>query len=233
MNFAIHFLLLTRRFREALSSDELRFFLGVVGLSTLVVFCNIYRLYPDAWSCFRSAFFQVCSIISTTGYATADYGTWPQLAQIVMILLMICGACAGSTGGGVKCSRVLICYRCLRREIHHVVHPREVQVVKLDGKAVEESTLRSVLIFTVAYFAIAFGAALVVALDNFSFATTFSAALTCISNTGPGLEMVGPSGNFSAFSPVSKLVLSFCMIVGRLEILPVLILFSRSAWRRL
>lgn len=232
MNFAIHFLLLTRRFREALSSDELRFFFAAVGVATLVVSVNIFPIYQDVWQAFRYAFFQVCSIISTTGFATADYMLWPTFSQIIMVLLMIFGACAGSTGGGVKCSRVLIGFRCLRREIHRIVHPRSVEVVKLDGKAVEEDTLRSVVVFLGAYFFIALFAGLVVSLDDFSFSTTFSAALTCISNTGPGLDMVGPSGNFAAFSGLSKLVLSFCMVVGRLEILPILVMFSRSTWRK-
>ena len=232
INFAMYFLLLCGRVKAVLKSDELRFFLGVVALATLALTINIYPLYASAWESFRYAFFQVTSIISTTGFATADYTLWPQFSQVILMLLMLCGACAGSTGGGIKCSRVLLNFRCLFREIRQIIHPRSVAVVKLDGKVVEESTVRSVLIFTSCYLFITLAATLVVSLDNFTFAESFSAALTCISNTGPGLERFGPMGNFSPFSPLSKVVLSFCMVVGRLEIFPVLVLFSRDSWKR-
>ncbi len=232
VNFALYFLMLCGRARDALKSDEMRFFFGIVVLATVAVSLNIYPLYQSAWESFRYAFFQVASIISTTGFATADYMLWPVFSQMVMVLLMLCGACAGSTGGGMKCSRILLNFRCLFREIRQIIHPRSVSVVKLDGKVVEENTLRSVTIFTGCYFLIILLSGLIVSLDNFSFSTSFSAALTCISNVGPGLEAVGPAGNFAAFSPVSKLVLSACMVTGRLEIFPVLVLFSRGAWRR-
>ncbi len=232
INFALYFLMLCGRARDALKSDEMRFFFGIVALATLAVSINIYPTYQSAWESFRYAFFQVSSIVSTTGFSTADYMLWPVFSQMVMVLLMLCGACAGSTGGGMKCSRILLNFRCLFREIRQIIHPRSVSVVKLDGKVVEENTLRSVTIFTCCYFLITLLSGLIVSLDNFSFGTSFSAALTCISNVGPGLEAVGPAGNFAAFSPVSKLVLSACMVTGRLEIFPILVLFSRSAWRR-
>ncbi|MBO5340272.1 MAG: TrkH family potassium uptake protein [Oscillospiraceae bacterium] len=232
LNFAIYFLLLCRRAKDVLQSDELRFFLWVVALSTLAVSINIFPVYKSAWESFRYAFFQVTSIISTTGFATADYMHWPVFSQVIMMLLLLCGACAGSTGGGMKCSRVLLGLRSLFREIRQIIHPRSVSVVKLDGKVVEESTVRSTLIFISCYFLISLVATLVVSLDNFSFSTSLSAALTCMSNVGPGLDVVGPAGNFSAFSPLSKLVLSACMVIGRLEIFPILVLFSRGAWRR-
>jgi len=232
INFAMYFLLLCGRVRDVLQSDELRFFLGAVTLSTAAITINILPIYKSAWESFRYAFFQVTSIVSTTGFATADYMDWPVFSQVIVLLLMVCGACAGSTGGGMKCSRVLLDLRVLRREVRHVIHPRSVSVVKLDGKVVDESTLSSVLIFTWCYFFIILLATLVVSLDNFSFSTSFSAALTCVSNVGPGLDLVGPSGNFAAFSPASKLVLSACMVTGRLEIFPILILFSRSAWQK-
>jgi len=232
LNFAVYFLILTKKFKDALCSDELRFFVGVVTLSTLLIAFNISPLYANIWESLRYAVFQVASIISTTGFATADYVLWPHFAQTILILLMFCGACAGSTGGGMKCSRVLILFRSIRREIHRIVHPRSVEVVKLDGKVVEESTLQSITIFVGAYLLVILGATLVVSLDNFSFAVSFSAALTCVSNVGPGLELIGPTGNFLAFSQLSKLILSLCMIIGRLEIFPILILFSRHAWQR-
>lgn len=232
LNFAVYFLILTKKFKDALCSDELRFFVGMVALSTLLIAFNIAPLYSNIWESLRYAVFQVASIISTTGFATADFVLWPHFSQIILVLLMFCGACAGSTGGGIKCSRVLILLCSIRREIHRIVHPRSVEVVKLDGKVVEESTLQSITIFVGAYLLVILGATLIVSLDNFPFAVSFSSALTCVSNVGPGLELVGPTGNFLAFSPLSKLVLSLCMIIGRLEIFPILILFSRHAWQR-
>ena len=232
INFAMYFLLLCGRVREVLRSDELRFFLGVVALATLALTINLYPTYASVWESFRYSFFQVTSIISTTGFATADYTFWPQFSQAVLMLIMLCGACAGSTGGGIKCSRMLLNLRFIVREVRQIIHPRSVSVVKLDGKVVEESTVRSVLIFTSCYVFITLAATLAVSLDNFTFAESFSAALTCISNTGPGLERFGPMGNFSPFSPLSKVILSACMVIGRLEIFPILILFCPGAWKR-
>ena len=232
VNFSVYFLVLHRRLKEALKSDELRFFLGVVAAATVVITLDLLPMYQNALESLRYAFFQVASIISTTGFATADYVLWPQLSQLVLVLLMFCGACAGSTGGGVKCSRVLMLLRAIRREIHQIAHPRSVEVVKLDGKVAEESTVHSVLVFVGCYGLILLGAALVVSLDNMPFDVSFSAALTCLSNVGPGLSAIGPTGNFSGFSDLSKLVLSLCMIVGRLEIFPILVMFSARTWRR-
>lgn len=232
INFALFFLVVCGRAKDALKSDEMRFFLGVVVVSTLAVSINVYPIYSSPWESFRYAFFQVASIISTTGFATADYTFWPAFSQTIILLLLLCGACAGSTGGGMKCSRVLLNLRCLLREIRQIIHPRSVSVVKLDGKVVDENTLRSVTLFTGCYFGMILLGTLIVSVDNFSFATNLTAAMTCVSNVGPGLDMVGPSGNFAAFSNLSKLVLSACMVIGRLEIFPILVLFSRSAWRR-
>ena len=232
VNFAMYFLLLCGRAKDMLKSDELRFFFALTAIATILVSINIFPIYQSVWQCFRYGFFQVTSIISTTGLATADYMTWPVFSQVIMMLLLLCGACAGSTGGGIKCARVLLSLKGIVREIRQIVHPRSVSVIKLDNKVVPENTLNSIALFTVSYFLISFLAALVVSLDNFSFATSLSAALTCMSNVGPGLDVVGPSGNFAAFSDLSKTVLSACMVIGRLEIFPILVLFSRRAWRR-
>ena len=232
MNFGMFFLLVCRRFREVWKNDELRFFLGIVLLSSLLIAINISPLYQDVWVALRHGFFHTASIISSTGFATVDYIHWPMFSQFVLVLLMICGACSCSTGGGLKCSRVLLLLRSIRREIQRIIHPRSVMVVRLDGKAVSDDTIRSVLVFICTYFLIVFFATLLVAMDNLSFTTTFTAVLACISNTGPGLELVGPYGNFQMFSAFNKLVLSLCMVIGRLEILPILVLFSRNAWKR-
>ncbi len=232
VNFACYFLILCGKWKQALKSDELRFFGGVVGASVLLIAFNIASMYDSFGTALRHSFFQVATIISTTGFATADFDLWPELSRLLLVILMFCGACAGSTGGGVKCSRVLLLFKSIGREIKQILHPRSVNVVKLDGRVVEEKVLHTVMVFLGAYMLITFGASLLVALDNFSFTTTFTAVVACISNIGPGLEMVGPMGNYSAFSDFSKVVLSLCMIVGRLEVFPILVLFSRSAWRR-
>ncbi len=232
INFAVYFLILTKKWREALASDELRFFLGVVAGATALLTVSNLGVYSGLGESLRYTVFQVAAIISTTGFGTADFVLWPQFSQMILILLMFCGASAGSTGGGMKCSRVLLLLRGIRREVHHITHPRSVEVVKLDGKLVSEATLHSLLVFLGAYVGTIFAAALIISLDGCSFAVSFSAALTCVSNVGPGLEAIGPSGNFAAFSTLSKGVMSLCMIVGRLEIFPILVLLSPSTWRR-
>ena len=221
-----------KRVWEALKSDELRFFLIVVALATVGIAVDILPQYGSILQSLRYSFFQVASIISTTGFATADYVLWPHLSQYILILLMFCGACAGSTGGGVKCSRMLVLLRTIRREIHQIVHPRSVEVVRLEGKVVDEDTLRTILAFVGCYVLVLLGAGLVVSLDDVSFDVSFSAALTCLSNVGPGLAEIGPVGSFANFSPLSKVVLSVTMIAGRLELFPILILFSPRTWSR-
>lgn len=232
INFAIHFLVISRRFKEAWKSDELKCFLGIVAVSTVLISANIFHIYKTPLQTFRQAFFQVASIISTSGFATTDWILWPHFSQYVLFMVMFVGACAGSTGGGIKCSRILILFRAIRREIHQIVHPRSVEVVKLDGKVVEEKTIRSVLLFISSYLLIALVAALIISLDDVTLGVSLSSAITSISNVGPGLESVGPAYNFSAFSVRAKLVMSFCMILGRLEIFPILVLLSPSAWKK-
>lgn len=236
INFAMYFLLLCGKWKQVLKSDELRFFLGVVAVSILLITLNLStaqsQYFQSVGESLRHAAFQVASIISTTGYSSVDFDLWPEFSRFLLVILMFIGACAGSTGGGLKCSRVLLMFKGLKREIHQVIHPRSVNVVKLDGRVVEESALRSVLLFLAAYLLILFTAGLVVALDDFSFGTTFTSVVSCLSNVGPGLETVGPMGNYSAFSILSKVALSLCMIIGRLEIVPIMVLFSKNAWKR-
>lgn len=232
VNFSLYFLLLCGKVKQVLKSDELRFFLVVVFASIVLISINIWNFYPTGGESIRHAAFQVGSIISTTGFASTDFNLWPEFSRVLLVLLMFIGACAGSTGGAIKCSRVLLLGRCIKREIRQVIHPRVVNVVKLDGRVVDETALRSVHIFFAAYMFITLGATLLVSVDNNSFGTTFTAVVSCIGNIGPGLELVGPMGNYALFSPFSKLVLSLCMIIGRLEILPILVLFSGNAWKR-
>ena len=232
INFAMYFLLLCGKLKQVLRSDELRFFLGVVAFSIVAITINIAPTFAHLGDAVRAAAFQVASIISTSGFSSVDFDLWPEFSKMLLVVLMLVGACAGSTGGGIKCSRILLLLRSARREIHSIIHPRSVSVVRLDGEPVSETALRSTHCYFIIYLFTIFVAALIVGLDDFSFGTTFTAVVTCISNVGPGLETVGPMGNFSGFSALSKLVLSFCMIAGRLEMFPIFVLFSRNAWKK-
>ena len=232
VNFAMYFLLLTRKFKQVLKSDELRFFLAVVLVSIVLISVNIAPDFARTGDAVRAAAFQVSTIISTTGYSSVDFNLWPEFSKLLLVILMLIGACAGSTGGGIKCSRVLVLFRSAKREISSIIHPRSVSVVRLDGEPLTENTVRTTQSFFILYLFLIFASALVVGIDNFSFGTTITAVIACVSNIGPGLEAVGPMGNYAAFSNLSKLVLSFCMILGRLEMFPILVLFSRKAWKK-
>ena len=181
---------------------------------------------------FHHSFFQVSSIITTTGFSTTDFSLWPELSRYILVVLMLMGACAGSTGGGLKVSRVLILFKALRNEMQRVVHPRSVKVLRIDGKVQNEALVRNVSMYLVAYVIVMIASTLLVSIDDFSFTTNVTAVISCMNNIGPGIDIVGPMGNFSGFSWFSKLVLSADMIIGRLEIFPVLALFSPSLWKR-
>ena len=233
INFALLFSALRREFRPIWKSEELRLY-GCLALGSTVLICaNLYlqQGVPLLHSFSESAF-QVVSIMTTTGYATADYALWPAFAQTILVVIMFVGACAGSTAGGLKSIRVVVLFKNLRRELRKVLHPREVNVIRVEGHKIEETTLTSVQIFFFAYITILLVGTLVVAWDNIGFDGAFSAALTCISNVGPGLGAVGPTQNFGMLSWVSKLVLSFCMLLGRLEIVPLLVLLFPSLWKK-
>ncbi|MDO4516104.1 MAG: TrkH family potassium uptake protein [Bacillota bacterium] len=232
LNFAAFFLVLTGRARQALRSDELRFFLIAVLLAVAIIFWNVRPLYDTLGETLRIVCFQVATIVSTAGFSTADFALWPTLSQLVLVLLMFLGGCAGSTAGGLKCSRVLLMLRGGLRTLRRLSHPREVKVVKLDGKAVDEGTLSTVFVFFSLYCLTLGATAALVALDGESLTTSFTAALACLSNVGPGLDAVGPTGNFAAFSPLSKVGLTLSMLIGRLEIFPILILMLPSTWKR-
>lgn len=232
INFAVYFLILTGKAKQALQSDELRFFLGMVVVATGIIAWNLRDVYETIGDCVRYAAFQVATVVSTTGFMSADFDRWPELSRILLVVLMFIGACAGSTGGGMKCSRILVLMRSAGREVRSIIHPRAVSVVRLDGAPLPERTLHTTQCYFIINIFLVFSLSLIVGLDNFSFGTTLTAVITCISNVGPGLEAVGPTCNFSQFSVLSKLVLSFAMVLGRLEMYPILVLFSRTAWRR-
>ena len=232
INFNLYYLLLLKNVRAVIKSEELRAYLGIVVGAIALITVNILHLYETPLRALRYAAFQVASIITTTGFVTANYELWPELSKTVILLLMIIGACAGSTGGGMKVSRILILSKTIGKEIRQILHPKSVNVVKMDGKRVPGESIHGVYVYLICYLVILCGSVLLVAVDNQDFTTNFTAVLTTLNNVGPGLARVGPIENFSHFSYFSKLILSMDMLVGRLEILPMLMLFAPQVWRK-
>ncbi len=229
VNFSCYYLLLLRQFRSVFRDEELRLYLGIVLASIVLIVLDIRDLYPTMEQSIRHAAFQVGSIITTTGYSTVDYDLWPSFSKTILLCLMLVGACAGSTGGGMKVARLLLLMKSLRRNIRKTLNPRKVMVVRNNDAVVDEQTLDNVNAYLAAYVVILFAIFLLISLDGYSIGTNFSAAVCTFNNIGPGLEGVGPTCNFSIYSDFSTFVLSMGMLAGRLEIFPILILFSRSA----
>ena len=232
LNFAVFFLIFMGRGKQALKSDELHFFLGVVAVCSVLVFFNILPLYDSVGTAFKDALFQVASIISTSGFSTTDYNLWPPFAQTILVILMFIGGCSGSTAGSIKCGRILLATRTSTRTLLRLSHPRAVRVVKLDGKTVDEETLNTIFAFFILFFLLLGAGCLVVSLDGYSLITSFTASLGCLTNVGPGLDGVGPLSNFGGLSHLSKWLLSALMLIGRLELFPILLLFHPATWGR-
>lgn len=232
VNFNVYYLLLTGNLVKLLKCEEVRWYLGIVAAAVAVITVNIVHMYDSVGSAIRYAFFQVASVMTTTGFATADFELWPTLSKTVLVLLMFVGACAGSTGGGLKVSRVIILLKTAVKELRYQINPREVRVVRCDGEAVDHSVVTGVSSYFGIYMLIMAFSTLFVSFDGKDPVTTFTSVVACLNNIGPGLAEVGPTGNFSGFSDFAKLVLSFDMLAGRLEIFPMLVLFSPSMWRR-
>ena len=232
VNFNLYYFLLIRRFRDVFRSEELRAYIGIVAAAVLAIAVNITHLYGGFTESLRHAFFQVSSIITTTGFATVDFNTWPSFSKGILVVLMFIGACAGSTGGGIKVARVVMLAKTSLCDMRRMLHPNAVATVRFEGKPVTDRTIRSVHLFLTVYLMVFTVSFLLLTLEKFDLITTFTALAACINNIGPGLEIVGPMGNFSAFSPWAKLLLSFNMLVGRLEIFPMLLLFAPSIWKR-
>jgi trk system potassium uptake protein TrkH len=232
VNFSCYYLLMLKQFRNVFKDEELRTYFGIILASILLITLNIRHLYPTLEETIRHAAFQVGSIITTTGYATTDYELWPAFSKTLIMCLMISGACAGSTGGGIKVARLLLIFKSLRRNIHQVISPRKVELVRNNGSVVDQKILDNTNAYLAAYVIIIFVLFLIISLDGFSIGTNFSAVLCTFNNIGPGFEAVGPTCNFAGFSDLSKLVLSWGMLAGRLEIFPMLVLFSRHTWKK-
>jgi len=232
VNFSCYFLLLLRQFRGVFRDEELRTYFLIVLAATALIAWNIRGLYGTLEETVRHAAFQVSSIITTTGYVTTDYDLWPSFSKSILLCLMVIGACAGSTGGGIKVARVLLLFKNMKRNLSQMLHPRQVMVVRNNGRVVDEKIIAGTNAYLAAYVIILFASFIVISLDGFSTGTNFSAILCCFNNIGPGLEAVGPTCNFSGFSTLSKFTLSLDMLLGRLEIFPLLVLFSPATWKK-
>ncbi len=231
VNFNFYFLLAMKRWRQALCMEEVRCYFGIYIVASLIIFLDLIAT-KTPFGGIRDVLFQTSSIMTSTGFATANFDTWPQLSRTILVMLMFTGACAGSTGGGMKVSRFIIYVKSVGKEIDHLLHPRSIKVLKMDGKPIEHDTIRIVNAYLCAYILV-FAASLgIVLLDNFDLTTSFTAVAATLNNIGPGLGLVGPAGNFAGFSSLSKFVLMFDMLAGRLEIFPMILLFVPSVWKR-
>ena len=224
INFNVYFLVYSGSLKEALKCEEARVYLGIVGASILLITINICSMFHSVKDALLHASFQVASIITTTGFSTIDFELWPEFSRTILVILMFVGACAGSTGGGIKVSRIAILAKTIKKELSFIIHPRTVHKTRFEGKQVEHEVLRSINVFLISYIAIFTLSLLIITLDNFDAITNFTAVASTINNIGPGLSLVGPTQNFSIFSNLSKLVLIMDMLTGRLEIFPMLIL---------
>ena len=232
VNFNLYYLMLIKHGKQAIKSEELHWYIGIVAASVLIIAASLISTKHSVADSFRHAFFQVSSIITTTGFSSTNFDNWPVIAKIVIVLLMFIGACAGSTGGGIKVSRLVILIKSGLRDIKKALNPRSVETVKMDKRTVEEPVVKSISVFFATYMLIAAGSLILVSIDGRDLVSTSTAVISCLGNIGPGLGAVGPAGNFADFSVLTKIVLSFDMLAGRLELIPMLMLFSPYAWSR-
>ncbi len=232
VNFNLYYLILIGKVKEALKSEELIVYLSIVAVSVVSLCINLIPVYHTFSKVFRMSFFQVSTIITTTGFSTADFGSWPMFSQHVLVILMIIGGCAGSTGGGMKVSRIIILWKSMVAEIRGLINPKLVTSVRMNGQPVDKKTLNSTRTYAAAYFLIVCVSTLLLSINELDFTTNVTAVLACFNNIGPGLALVGPSANYSVYSDPAKILLSLLMLTGRLEIFPMFMIFARSAHDR-
>lgn len=232
INFNLFYLLLMKDFINVFKNEELRYYLGIIAVATILITINIASMYNSIEQAFRNAFFQVTALITTTGFVTANFELWPEFSKTILVVIIMIGACGGSTGGGLKVSRLIIVLKMITQELKRMVHPRSINIIKLDGMKIEQETVDSVTSFFVIYIFLIFGSFIIISVDNFDFTTSLTAVMTCVGNVGPGLGGVGPVENFSIFSPFVKMVLCMDMLLGRLEIFPLVMLFSPAVWKK-
>lgn len=232
VNFNVYYLMFAKKFKKALCCEEMRWYFLTIAGAVGIITINIRGMYGGIGQALKHAAFQVGSIITTTGYSTTDFDLWPQLSRTILVVLMFIGACAGSTGGGIKVSRVIILVKTVKKELESFVHPRSIRKIHFEGRPIEHETLRSINVFFITYFLLFGASILIIALDEFDLVTNFTAVAATFNNIGPGLSEVGPTMNFGAFSDRSKYVLMFDMLAGRLELFPVLLCFYPSTWKK-
>ena len=232
INFSIYYLMFIGNFKEVLKNEEVKVYFIIIIIAVVLITGNIISKYANLEEAFRTALFQVSSIMTTTGYSTTDFNLWPSFSKIILICLIVFGGCAGSTAGGVKISRVIILVKTFIRKIRNSISPRKVENIKIDGKIIHDQTVEGVQSFIVAYMIIFILCAFLISIDGFDLETNLTASLTCISNVGPGFSSVGPCSNFAGFSNLSKFILALEMIAGRLEIFPILVLFTKNTWTK-
>ncbi len=232
VDFSLYYLILIGKFKDVFRSEELRGYICIVFLSIILIWFNISGMFDGIWTALKHSAFQVASIITTTGYATDNFDLWPEFSKAILVVLMFVGACAGSTGGGIKVCRIIILFKTIIKELKITIHPKSAHKITMNGRTIEHETVRTINVYMAAYLMIYVLAMLIVSLDNFDFTTNFTAIAATINNIGPGLAVVGPVGNFSEYSYLSKIVFSLCMLIGRLEVFPMLILFSPYTWKK-
>ncbi len=231
LNFNAYYLILFRKFKKALSMEEVRWYFIVIFAAVIMIFTNTVRIYDTAFEAITKSAFQVASIITTTGFSTADFNTWSSMSKTVLVFLMFIGACAGSTGGGIKVSRFVVAVKAVIKELYSYIHPKSVSKVKLDGKPVDHDVIRATNVYFITFIVLFAGSVFCLSFEGYDLTTNFTAVAATINNIGPGMELVGPTQNFSIYGGFSKIVLIFDMIAGRLELFPILILFNPTLWK--
>ncbi len=232
INFQFYFLIAIKKMKLASKMEEIRAYLIIIVISVTAIAINLRNVYPGIREILRHSFFQVGSVMTTTGYASTDFDLWPQFSKSILLILMIIGACAGSTGGGVKVQRLVILFKTIKKELGMIAHPRSIRNIQMDGAPLANETIRSTNVYLAVYFMIMFFSVLLISIDEFDFTTNFSAVAATLNNIGPGFEKVGPTLNYALFSPFSKLVLIFDMLAGRLELFPLLLLCAPKSWKK-
>ncbi len=232
VNFNLYYLILMKKFRIAIKSGEFWAYFGITAAATAIICINIFPMYNNFGDAIRTSAFQTASIITTTGFSTVDFNLWPTLSKTIIMMLMFVGACAGSTGGGFKVTRIVMLFKSIKQELRRMIHPRSVSAVNFEGKALDKITLNSVSTYLAVYLVSFIAIVLIISFEPFDFETTFSAALSCFNNIGPGIGAVGPMGSFANYTDFSKMILSLAMLLGRLEIYPLLIALTPSTWTK-
>lgn len=232
VNFNLYFYIIRKKFKLAVMMEEVRWYFAVVLLAVAIITFNISGLFENVGEALTHSAFQVASVVTSTGFATTDFNLWPDLSKTILVMLMFMGACAGSTGGGLKVSRFILALKAIRSEVLHLIHPRSVKSVEMDGKAVDKETVKGVCIYICLFAGIYMISLLIISVNGFDMVTNFTSIVATLNNIGPGLNMVGPAGNFAEFSILSKAVLMFDMLAGRLELYPMLLLFVPAVWKK-